>query len=284
MFATLPASDAPAEDRDTMRKGNKRQNAQHPDRQKGPHAHAINFDPSGRLVFVCDLGADKVFAYNFDAATGKLSPATPASIASVIAQQPSVTVSLTGTSVNGSGFFDPGANLPAPARAFNHISATCTAGSATGEGSRVLEVHRMSIPLDTDLVGVLVVANDVTEARRMQSQLYQASRMQAIGQLAGGGRVHDRSESLVLIERGLELEVGRLGEPVRDEDNRGGGSDDIGDVSWVVPTITLNYPANIPGLPGHAWQNAIAMATPALATSTRWLTPLIWPCNTSICD
>ena len=42
----------------------------------------------------------------------------------------------------------------------------------------------------------------------------------------------------------------------------GGGSDDIGDVSWVVPTVTLRYPANIPGGPGHNWANAIAMATP----------------------
>ncbi len=41
-----------------------------------------------------------------------------------------------------------------------------------------------------------------------------------------------------------------------------GGSDDIGDVSWNVPTITLNYPSNIPGLPGHNWANTIAMATP----------------------
>jgi aminobenzoyl-glutamate utilization protein B len=41
-----------------------------------------------------------------------------------------------------------------------------------------------------------------------------------------------------------------------------GGSDDIGDVSWVAPTITLNYPSNIPNLPGHNWSNAIAMATP----------------------
>jgi aminobenzoyl-glutamate utilization protein B len=42
----------------------------------------------------------------------------------------------------------------------------------------------------------------------------------------------------------------------------GGGSDDIGDVSWVVPTITLRYPSNIPGGPGHNWANGIAMATP----------------------
>ena len=41
-----------------------------------------------------------------------------------------------------------------------------------------------------------------------------------------------------------------------------GGSDDIGDISWTVPTVVLRYPANIPGLPGHHWANAIAMATP----------------------
>lgn len=42
----------------------------------------------------------------------------------------------------------------------------------------------------------------------------------------------------------------------------GGASDDIGDISWNVPTIVLRYPANIRGLPGHNWSNAIAMATP----------------------
>ncbi len=42
----------------------------------------------------------------------------------------------------------------------------------------------------------------------------------------------------------------------------GGGSDDVGDISWNVPMIYLRYPANIPGLPGHSWENAIAMATP----------------------
>jgi aminobenzoyl-glutamate utilization protein B len=62
-------------------------------------------------------------------------------------------------------------------------------------------------------------------------------------------------------EQGLTLKVGdTLPGPVRD--NRGGGSDDIGDISWNVPTITLRYPSNIPGLPGHNWANAIAMATP----------------------
>jgi aminobenzoyl-glutamate utilization protein B len=42
----------------------------------------------------------------------------------------------------------------------------------------------------------------------------------------------------------------------------GGGSDDIGDISWVVPTVTLRYPANFSAGPGHNWANAISMATP----------------------
>jgi len=44
--------------------------------------------------------------------------------------------------------------------------------------------------------------------------------------------------------------------------NANAGSDDIGDVSWNLPTIVLRYPANIPHLPGHNWADAVAMATP----------------------
>ena len=40
------------------------------------------------------------------------------------------------------------------------------------------------------------------------------------------------------------------------------GSDDIAEVSWNVPTINLNFPANVPNLVGHHWSSAIAMATP----------------------
>ncbi len=62
-------------------------------------------------------------------------------------------------------------------------------------------------------------------------------------------------------EQGLSSKVPeKLQGPV--EDNRGGGSDDIGDISWNVPTVTLRFPSNIPGLPGHNWANAISMATP----------------------
>src|SRR5262245_56679968 len=47
-----------------------------------------------------------------------------------------------------------------------------------------------------------------------------------------------------------------------DEDKRGGGSDDIGDISWTVPTVSLSFPANFQAGPGHNWANAIPMATP----------------------
>jgi aminobenzoyl-glutamate utilization protein B len=42
----------------------------------------------------------------------------------------------------------------------------------------------------------------------------------------------------------------------------GGGSDDIADISWNIPTVVLRFPANIPGTKGHHWADAIAMATP----------------------
>jgi aminobenzoyl-glutamate utilization protein B len=63
-------------------------------------------------------------------------------------------------------------------------------------------------------------------------------------------------------ERGLSTQVRELTGPPPAERNMGGGSDDIGDVSWTVPTITLRYPANVPGMQAHHWSSAIAEATP----------------------
>ncbi len=62
-------------------------------------------------------------------------------------------------------------------------------------------------------------------------------------------------------EQGLKTELGTLRGPVEGP-RLGGGSDDIGDISWTVPTVTLRFPSNIPGGPGHHWANAVAMATP----------------------
>lgn len=61
-------------------------------------------------------------------------------------------------------------------------------------------------------------------------------------------------------QSGLATKLSDLGKP--SSIMVSGGSDDIGDISWKVPTVTLRFPSNIPGLQGHHWSNAIAMATP----------------------
>jgi aminobenzoyl-glutamate utilization protein B len=63
-------------------------------------------------------------------------------------------------------------------------------------------------------------------------------------------------------EEGLATKLAPLRGPVPAEQRMGGGSDDIGDISWNVPTVSLRFPSNIPGLPGHNWANGISMATP----------------------
>ncbi len=59
---------------------------------------------------------------------------------------------------------------------------------------------------------------------------------------------------------GLATQLSGIGEPP--ESPISGGSDDIGDISWNVPTVTLRYPSNVQGLQGHHWSSAMAMATP----------------------
>ena len=61
-------------------------------------------------------------------------------------------------------------------------------------------------------------------------------------------------------EDGLKTKVEELKPPHPEAEH--GGSDDVGDISWVVPMVYLRYPANIPETPGHSWADAIAMATP----------------------
>jgi len=60
--------------------------------------------------------------------------------------------------------------------------------------------------------------------------------------------------------QGLPSELSGIQEPL--ENPVSGGSDDIGDVSWNVPTVTLRFPSNVRGLQGHHWSSAMAMATP----------------------
>ena len=59
---------------------------------------------------------------------------------------------------------------------------------------------------------------------------------------------------------GLATKIDTLNGPV--QFSSGGGSDDIADIAWNVPTVVFRYPSNIPGTPGHNWADAISMATP----------------------
>src|SRR6266487_3283044 len=53
-------------------------------------------------------------------------------------------------------------------------------------------------------------------------------------------------------DSGLAVKLDTLRPALKPNERTGGGSDDIGDVSWNVPTVTLRFPSNIPGLPGRA--------------------------------
>lgn len=48
-------------------------------RQTAPHAHSINLAADNKVAFAADLGADRVFAYDFDADNGLLTTHDPAS-------------------------------------------------------------------------------------------------------------------------------------------------------------------------------------------------------------
>lgn len=60
----------------------------------------------------------------------------------------------------------------------------------------------------------------------------------------------------------LAAEVAPLQTPESKENAGRGGSDDIGDIMWTVPTITIRFPSNIPNVIGHNVTSAMAMATP----------------------
>jgi aminobenzoyl-glutamate utilization protein B len=43
--------------------------------------------------------------------------------------------------------------------------------------------------------------------------------------------------------------------PIKQEEEAGGGgSTDVGDVSWTVPTVGLRAATWVPGTPAHSWQ------------------------------
>ena len=53
-----------------------------PERQSSPHVHSVTLSPDGKFVIVCDLGLDRIFTYQLDAARAQLT------LASFVATEP----------------------------------------------------------------------------------------------------------------------------------------------------------------------------------------------------
>ncbi|HEV2803259.1 MAG TPA: lamin tail domain-containing protein [Pyrinomonadaceae bacterium] len=88
-------------------------------------------------------------------------PATPTAAVppTVPAGSSSTNVVINGTSVSGSGFYDPGANLASPALPFNHINATVTGGVTVNS---VTYNSPTQVTLNISTVGATVGPKDVT--------------------------------------------------------------------------------------------------------------------------
>jgi 6-phosphogluconolactonase len=51
-----------------------------PERQEGPHAHAIQLDAANRFALAADLGIDKIILYKYHDATGQIIPHDPPAV------------------------------------------------------------------------------------------------------------------------------------------------------------------------------------------------------------
>jgi len=88
-------------------------------------------------------------------------PVTPTSSApsTVPVNSPSQNIIITGSTINGSGFYDPGANLAPPALPFNHISTTVS-GGVTVNSTTYTNPNQITINIST--VGTPVGSKNVT--------------------------------------------------------------------------------------------------------------------------
>lgn len=85
-----------------------------------------------------------------------------------------------------------------------------------------------------------------------------------------GGFSYDESEKRFAAElgrtfiggRAAAVELARAIQPLKiDPKGEGGGSTDVGDVSYVVPTVGVRTATWVPGTPAHSWQAAACGAT-----------------------
>jgi aminobenzoyl-glutamate utilization protein B len=87
-------------------------------------------------------------------------------------------------------------------------------------------------------------------------------------ELVGGVKYDDRERAFAeAIVKGLgnDLSTLKAAEEVRplaeERPSTGGGSSDVGDVSWNVPTASFGTAVFVPGSAGHSWQNVASGGT-----------------------
>src|SRR5262249_31067559 len=111
-------------------------------------------------------------------------PAAPSSVPDITAGQNPVTVTLTGLSASGSGYYDPGANLAGGVPAFNHLAVSITNGAATGTPPSVVSATFLT-PTTTSLVLTAAAAT-----ANVGSEKYLATVTNPDGQTAAAAVIH----------------------------------------------------------------------------------------------
>ena len=111
------------------------------------------------------------------------APATPSALADLAPGNPALAVVLTGTSASGTGFYDPGADLPG-VPAFSHLTATISAGAATGTPPSLVSATYVS-PTSVNLV-----LNTVGATPNLPGQFYTVTLTNPDGQAASAAIVH----------------------------------------------------------------------------------------------
>ncbi len=132
-------------------------------------------------------------------------PATLASMGDVPVGQSAFTVTLFGTEVSGSGFYDPGANLPG-VPAFHHLAVAISNGSASGTPPTVSSLTYVS-PTQINLV-----LNTSSATANLSGQKYTITVTNPDGQTVAAALVHVvASVPSVSIGAGPSLNEGNSG-------------------------------------------------------------------------
>ena len=177
-----------------------------PDRQKAPHAHAVQLDAANRFAYVPDLGIDKVLIYRFDSDKGTLAPNDPGGAALPAGSGPRHFA------------FGPQGRF---AFVINELTLTITSFQVDSEGGGLTAVHTVS----TLPAGETVQKGYSTA----EVQVHPSGRF-----LYGSNRGHDTIAVFT-----LDRETGRL-TPIQHEPTQGSTPRNFG----IDPTGTYLLAAN----------------------------------------